>query len=55
MLAMGRVTEFNMTGSDDAAGCQHVQRGSFLFLARSVQLCVMDQGREDVHHVLLLD
>ncbi len=30
-----RITEFNMAGSDHTADCQHVQRGSFLFLVRS--------------------
>ena len=49
-----RVTEFNMAGSNDTAECQHVQRGSFLFLVRSVQLDVLDRGREDVHRVFLL-
>ena len=49
-----RVTEFNMAGSDDTAECQHVQRGSFLFCARSSQLHVLDLGREDVHRVFLL-
>ena len=51
-----RVTEFNMAGSDDAAGCQHVQHGSFLsflFAVHSAQLYVVNQGREDVHHVFL--
>ena len=38
-----RVTEFNMAGSNDTAECQHVQRGSFLSLARSAQLYVMDR------------
>jgi hypothetical protein len=36
-LAMGRVTDFNMAGSDDAASGQQVQRGSFLFVVRSAQ------------------
>ena len=54
MPAVGREAEFNMAGSDDAAGCQHVQRGSFLFVVRSAQLYIMDQGREDVHRVFLL-
>jgi hypothetical protein len=49
-----RVTEFNMAGSNDTAECQHVQRGSFLFLVRSAQLYVLDRGREDVHRVFLL-
>ncbi len=49
-----RVTEFNMAGSDDTAERQHVQRGSFLFCARSEQLDVLDLGREDVHRVYLL-
>jgi hypothetical protein len=43
-----------MAESDDAAGCQHVQRGLFLFVARPAQLYVVDQGREDVHRVFLL-
>jgi hypothetical protein len=30
-----RITEFNMAGSDHTTDCQHVQRGSFLFLVRS--------------------
>jgi hypothetical protein len=47
--AMGRVSEFNMTGSDDAASSQHAQRGSFLFVARSAQREVVHQRREDVH------
>ena len=50
----GRVTEFNMAGSDRTAECQHLQRGSFLFLVRSAQLYVLDRGREDVHRVFLL-
>jgi hypothetical protein len=51
---MGRVPEFNMAQSDDAACCQHVQRGSFLFVARCAQLYGMDQGRESVHCVFLM-
>lgn len=43
-----------MAGPDDTAECQHAQRGSFLFLARSAQLYVMDRGREGVHRVFLL-
>ena len=50
----GRITEFNMAGSHDTAKCQHVQRGSFLFLVRSAQFYVLDRGREDVHRVFLL-
>ena len=51
-----RVTEFNMAGPDDAAGCQHVQHGSFLsflFTVHSAQLYVVDQGGEDLHRVFL--
>jgi len=48
-----RVTEFNMAWSDDTAERQHVQRDSFLFLARSAQLYVTDRRREDVHRVFL--
>ena len=51
------VTELNMAGSDNAAGCQHVQHGSFLsflFTLHSTQLHVLDQGSEDVHCVFLL-
>jgi hypothetical protein len=53
MPAMGRETEFNMAGSDDAAECQHVQRGSFHLVGRSTQLYVVHQGREDVHRAFL--
>jgi hypothetical protein len=50
----GRVTEFNMAGSNNTAECQHVQCGSFLFLVRSAQFHVLDRVREDVHRVFLL-
>ena len=43
-----------MTGSDRTAECQHVQRGSFLFLVYPAQLYVLDRGREEVHRVFLL-
>ena len=46
-----------MAGSDNAAGCQHVQHGSFLsfvFTLHATQLHVSDQGSEDVHCVFLL-
>ena len=35
--AKGRVTKFNIAGSDDAASGQQVQRGSFLLVVRSAQ------------------
>jgi len=35
--AKGRVTEFKIAGSDDAASGQQVQRGSFLLVVRSAQ------------------
>jgi hypothetical protein len=43
-----------MARSDRTAKCQHVQRGSFLFLVRAAQLYVLDRGRDDVHRVSLL-
>jgi hypothetical protein len=46
-----------MAGSDNPAGCQHVQHGSFLsFLSalHSTQLHVLNQGRDDLHGAFLL-
>jgi len=53
-----RVSEFNMAGTDDTAGCQHVQHRSFLALLlalHSAQLHVLDQRSDDVHLLFLLD
>jgi hypothetical protein len=47
-----------MAGTDDTAGCQHVQHGSFLALLlalHSAQLHVLDQRSDDVHLLFLLD
>jgi hypothetical protein len=35
--AKGRVTDFNIAGSDDAASGQQVQRGPFLLVVRSAE------------------
>jgi len=47
-----------MAGTDDTAGCQHVQHGSFLaflLVLHSAQLHVLDQRSDDVHLLFLLD
>ena len=50
----GRVAKFNMTGSDDTAQCQHMQRGSLLSLVYAAYLYVLEWGKEDGHRVFLL-
>jgi hypothetical protein len=50
-----RITEFNMARSDDAAECQQLQGSSFLLRALFAHLHVMNQGKEDVHCIFLLE
>ena len=47
-----------MAWTNNPAGCQHVQHGSFLALLlalHSAQLHVLDQRSDDVHLLFLLD
>ncbi len=46
-----------MAGSNNTAGCQHMQHGSFLSFLSALyftQLHVLNQGRDDLHGVFLL-